>query len=561
MNAGSHEETPPHAPDELATEKLCAWASWRNTLLLALIIFIIRLIYSFISPYELVGDEAQYWDWSRHLSWSYFTKGPGVAWTIFASTEIFGNAVWAIRLPTLIAFIIIMLSAARLATHISNGDERPGFFAACLIALCPPLFAAGQLMTIDEPFFACWILAALISYHAFYRLKHDQSATLLWMLVAFILGVGFLYKYTVLLILPGLILFAIIYRKTLKLNQPRNLITMIPAFAIFLITISPVFIWNYQNDWPTVKHLVGHLGIEGGDVKITQENQWKPIQLLGPLEMVVVQILLISPPIIALIVISYRQAQKHKSTNPHQWLGVIYLIYCATPVLVFYFCVGFLKKVQPNWPLAGFLTLIPLAALYGPIGLGKFSLAIQTWKDNNKQGKRPHTPWQVGWHWAIGWGSVAALLIILAPYAQYFPNGENFPGMHRATGFQNDAALIQTQRNTLLNQTGTPPIIIADHYQKTARLAFYLPDHPAVFCAQAYFGARKTDYDRFADTNLNNPDLLGKNAVLMGGSAERWRNAFNFKSIKIVVENPADLSQQIFIAYDYQGPKKPLPTH
>ena len=30
-------------------------------------------------PLDLAPDEAHYWDWSRHLDWSYYSKGPLVA--------------------------------------------------------------------------------------------------------------------------------------------------------------------------------------------------------------------------------------------------------------------------------------------------------------------------------------------------------------------------------------------------------------------------------------------------------------------------------------------------
>src|SRR5690242_19866156 len=36
-------------------------------------------------PVDLSGDEAHYWDWSRQLDLSYYSKGPLVAWIIRAS--------------------------------------------------------------------------------------------------------------------------------------------------------------------------------------------------------------------------------------------------------------------------------------------------------------------------------------------------------------------------------------------------------------------------------------------------------------------------------------------
>src|SRR5438128_11704240 len=41
-------------------------------------------------PLDLAPDEAHYWDWSRHLDWSYYSKGPLVAYLIRAGCELFG---------------------------------------------------------------------------------------------------------------------------------------------------------------------------------------------------------------------------------------------------------------------------------------------------------------------------------------------------------------------------------------------------------------------------------------------------------------------------------------
>src|SRR5216117_2040444 len=37
------------------------------------------------------------------------------------------------------------------------------------------------------------------------------------------------------------------------------------ASAIFAIGLAPVIIWNAQHGWATVHHLLGHLGLGGGD--------------------------------------------------------------------------------------------------------------------------------------------------------------------------------------------------------------------------------------------------------------------------------------------------------
>jgi len=60
----------------------------------------LRVGFLFLSPLGLHGDEAQYWSWSKDLDWGYFTKPPLIAWVIWTTTSIFGDAEWAVRLSS-----------------------------------------------------------------------------------------------------------------------------------------------------------------------------------------------------------------------------------------------------------------------------------------------------------------------------------------------------------------------------------------------------------------------------------------------------------------------------
>ena len=51
---------------------------------------------------DLVPDEAHYWEWSRRLDWSYYSKGPMVAYIIAVSTRLGGSTEFFVRLPAVL---------------------------------------------------------------------------------------------------------------------------------------------------------------------------------------------------------------------------------------------------------------------------------------------------------------------------------------------------------------------------------------------------------------------------------------------------------------------------
>jgi hypothetical protein len=55
------------------------WCPWVAGLLIVAAALLHLLHMASGSPLDLAPDEAHYWDWSRHLDWSYYSKGPLVA--------------------------------------------------------------------------------------------------------------------------------------------------------------------------------------------------------------------------------------------------------------------------------------------------------------------------------------------------------------------------------------------------------------------------------------------------------------------------------------------------
>ena len=65
---------------------------------------------------DLHFDEAQYWEWSRRLDWSYYSKGPLIAWLIALSEAVLGHGAWQVRLPAWLAYdaLLFLIFAFRI---------------------------------------------------------------------------------------------------------------------------------------------------------------------------------------------------------------------------------------------------------------------------------------------------------------------------------------------------------------------------------------------------------------------------------------------------------------
>ncbi len=518
-----------------------------------------RVLYLvFLCPYELVGDEAHYWEWSRRPALSYATKGPGVALSILASRSVFGSSEWSVRLPAAAFAAVSMLAAAGLARRISGGDNRAGLFAAALFALTPVYTGVAQLMTIDSPFLAFWALAAWAGWAVFDNTPdRPRRALAACAALGAALGIGFMYKYNILLLLPGFVLYWIIAarKRGMSLGRFLGLCTLVGAVA--LLTISPVLVWNHLNDWQTVKHVLGHLGVEGGDIDASDKTGYDP---MWTLELVGAQVGFIGPPLLALMGLAVARAwrdRKRAGPAPAAPGGAAYLLCCGLPIIAFFLAVTAMTDAEGNWPIPGYVTLLMLAAVYLPGELDRYRQRVADWLAKPEPRPRagwmrakPETAWQVAWHWSLGWGIGAMVVLMFGGYALQWPGAQRLPGVDRIGGHAARAAEVHDAAKQVEAQTASQPFIVADHYQKASLLAFYLPGRPRVYCAASRMGKRINPYDYFEDVNLADPNLLGRDAVLADASRSQWHGALGFDRIRSI-----DGATDVFAAYSYAGPR------
>jgi len=473
-----------------------------SAFLLIVGLLIARVVWQYFSPFTLIEDEAHYWEWSRYLDWSYYSKGPGVAWTIWVSTTVLGTSEFAIRVPAAIAAAIGTWSVATM-TKEHFEDKRLVFVSALLYACVPGFAVAAMVMTIDSPYVALWALASLFALRA---ILNGSSKS--WLSFGMCIAIGFIFKYTILLILPGVILAAIVskgHRTKIKLSW------FLMGVLISAIGLVPVLMWNANHDWATVRHLLGHLGAPGGDTQPTQAYHSDPWTILWMFEYIALQGL-VGGPVVILAIYGWYNARRFASERTQTVITTMIAI--GLPILVFYFVVSLVTQTEGNWAMAAFVTLIPPAAWAVVDGVERNSVHVK-----------------------FAWGAavfIAIFVLALFPGATWIAKiprvGDSVP-LYRMTGMREHAQAAQSSIDDLEAYAGQKPIVISDHYGRASLLAFYLPGRPIVYCSSAQVGGRKTQYDMWTHTDLADPEtlapLLGRPGLLFGGQEHHWTCAFD----------------------------------
>jgi 4-amino-4-deoxy-L-arabinose transferase-like glycosyltransferase len=424
-------------------------------------------------PIDLSGDEAHYWDWSRRLDLSYYSKGPLVAYIIRASCNLVGRDVmWAVRLPALVLAIGTGLVTYLLTLNLFKSD-RVALGAVLLNASVPMFIAGSVLMTIDPSFFFCWALSTYLLAHAIF-----DDRRWVWPLIGIVVGVGSLAKYGMLLWLPTMLL-------TLWVDRPsrRRFGTIWPwlAAVIALSFLTPVLIWNQQHGWVTFRHVATQTGTDTA-------KHFAPLNFL---EFIGSQIGVVGPPVVAMMIgagvyawfvreptvaVASEDAGQNEKSEPlvstldyasvpkkaptlrerlRSWARLDpnvrqarFLLAVGLPFFTLTFLDSFRTKVQPNWPAPAYFTLIILAAYF-----------ISTRMRDAQRWRR----WRMWVQGAVITGAVATPLL---PHTDWLypvvvwqhkvrhakgevPPASKFDPSSRAKGWQEAAARVSGEMKTL----------------------------------------------------------------------------------------------------------------
>ncbi len=211
---------------------------WLAVVLLIAAMTAMRLVYAGVL--ELRTDEAYYWTWSKESVLSFLDHPPGIAWSIRFGTAIFGDTNLGVRFGGIVAMLVTQLLLADIVRRVTH-DARAVVFA---VLMPEAALYYGLLMAKVAPDTAM-IPFAVAMLWALVRL-HESENPRWWLAAGLFAGLAMLSKFTVIMLLPAVIAFALVpdwRRRWLFSQYPWR------AALIAVLVFSPVLIWNAQHDW------------------------------------------------------------------------------------------------------------------------------------------------------------------------------------------------------------------------------------------------------------------------------------------------------------------------
>jgi membrane-associated phospholipid phosphatase len=523
------------------TIRLYGWAvriyktgSYNQALYLAILLFsLFRVYYILTGPFDLSADEAHYWEWSRRLDLSYYSKGPMIAYLIYAGTALFGDNVFGVRVFAVVLSALSSVVLFRLGRELY--DEKTGLASALLVQIVPLYSVYGIIFTIDSPFMFFWILSLFLFWKAVEtgaevrkrgsreegqnRHPSSRNADLThWVLLGVAVGLGLLSKYTMAFFYLSALLFLVFRRESRRLlTTKRPYVAFIVSIAVF----TPVIVWNAGHGWVTLKHTAGQAHLAEG---FTLSVRYF-FEFLGS------QLGVITPVLFVMVLIALWRLRKDTEGA--------FLFWFSVPVLLFFLVKSAQGKVQANWALPGYATgFIAFSACYIR-GIASSRRSVKV---------------------------LSAMAMILAFTVTLAAHSPSLPGLppeknpsKKLMGWKELGK--ETSRLYREMSSSGAVFVFSDSYQLAGELAFYMKGHPVTYCINT--GKRRMDqYDLWPGFEK----LIGYNALfvmedeqempeIVGAAFARYER----ETLFLRAGNGRTMKFTVFKCYDFRGMKTTRP--
>jgi 4-amino-4-deoxy-L-arabinose transferase-like glycosyltransferase len=312
-------------------------------LLLAIGLTLVRVAALFRTPLNLYPDEAQYWLWSRTLDFGYYSKPPMIAWAIWATTHLGGDAEPWVRLSAPLfqggAMLLVFALGRRLY------GPAVGLAASALYALMPAVQLSAAVVATDAPLLFFLGLTLLAYVHL--QQAQGRGARLAAAGFGAALGLAFLSKYAALYAVVGVGLHALLSREARAAWRPASIGLAVLAFAVVL---SPNVVWNATHGFETLHHTASNAN-------------WDPAHLINPRELgefLVTQFGVFGPIPMGVLIAGLVLAARRRRIEAADLMLLCFIL----PPLVIVSLQAFISRANANWSGASYLPGAVLVAAW-----------------------------------------------------------------------------------------------------------------------------------------------------------------------------------------------------
>lgn len=310
---------------------------------LILLATIVRLFLASVT--ELGNDEVYYITYALKLQWNYFDHPPLVGLLIKITTlNLWLTSEVFVRLGPILLAAVNTYFVYRIGTKLK--DERTGFYASLLFTASPyTSIIAGMFIMPDAPMLFFWIASLFFILKMLDTNAKKSKANIFLLLAGATIGLSAMGKVHAVFLWVGLGFYIILFdRKWLK-NPFLYLSALISACIV-----SPILIWNINNDFITYK-------FQGERVSIHQG-----FHLDSLLTEFVGGILYNGPFNYLLIIVAIIALMKHKLNISLANVRVLLLM--SLPLIGTLLFVSAFRSTLPHWSGPAFVPLMLITAIY-----------------------------------------------------------------------------------------------------------------------------------------------------------------------------------------------------
>ena len=292
---------------------------------------------------ELGNDEVYYWTYALHLQASYFDHPPLVALFIRIFTfDLHFNEEIFVRLIAIIGSAINTWLIYKILCRIKS--KQAGIYAALLYTACVyTSVISGLFILPDSPQVIFWLMGIYLLLKIFILSEKQHRNIILFGITA---GLCTLCKIHGLYLWFAAGMYILLFERKWLLNKYLWL-----SVLITLLLISPIFYWNYQNDFITYSYHSQRVIANSG------------IHISSFLTEVAGEILYANPVNFALIIIVIVVCIRKKLFVKNKKLFALLLL-LSLPLIFIFWIVSIFRDTLPHWSGPGYIALLILVAYY-----------------------------------------------------------------------------------------------------------------------------------------------------------------------------------------------------